>query len=139
MRAFGMDVLLQIFRPRDAGADEDRCPPCSAEGGGRRGGANYRRYGAPGRVSRAEALGARAGYYNEVEFGRKNNVKELNGPTIEALLDSQGVQLTEGRADRLAAGVNPILSASAAQTCALPFELEPAAYMLALDRCKAKS
>lgn len=66
-------------------------------------------------------------------------MKELNGPTIEALLDSQGVQLTEGRADRLAAGVNPILSASAAQTRALPFELEPAAYVLALDRCKAKS
>lgn len=65
-------------------------------------------------------------------------MKELNAQAIEAILASQDIRLASGRAERIAARLNPLLAASAADAAALTFDQELPAYLLALERGKPR-
>jgi len=66
--------------------------------------------------------------------------KQWSSEVIEAALAAQGIALAPKRAERLAAGQQLLLDASAADPLrdALEFDADPPGFMLALARCKAK-
>jgi hypothetical protein len=65
-------------------------------------------------------------------------VKELSGKAIEDLLASRGVAFSQGRGERIAASLNRMLAASAADAAALALDQEPPAYLLAIEREKTR-
>jgi len=66
--------------------------------------------------------------------------KQWSSEVIEAALAAQGIALAPKRAERLAAGQQLLLDASAADPlrATLEFDADPPGFMLALARCKAK-
>ncbi len=66
--------------------------------------------------------------------------KQWSSEAIEVALAAQGIALAPKRAERLAAGQQLLLDASAADPlrAALEFDADPPGYLLALARCKAQ-
>ncbi len=62
---------------------------------------------------------------------------EWTSEAIETVLAAQGIRLAEGRAARLARGVNAMQAEDPLRQ-ALPFETDPTTYAQAVDRCKPK-
>ena len=67
--------------------------------------------------------------------------KQWSSEAIDVALEAQGIALAPKRAERLAAGQQSLLDASAADPLrpALEFDADPPGFMLALVRCKARS
>jgi hypothetical protein len=57
---------------------------------------------------------------------------------LDSLVQSQGVTLAPGRAEKIRAVLAPILAVSGADAQRAPFELEPATYLTALEATKWK-
>jgi hypothetical protein len=67
-------------------------------------------------------------------------VQTLTGCFIETALAAQGIALASERGERLARALQPLLEASAADPlrASLGFDVEPAAFVVALSKCKRK-
>jgi hypothetical protein len=65
---------------------------------------------------------------------------QWSGEAIEAALAAQGIALAPGRGERLAQGLQGLLDAAAADPLreSLAFDAEPAGFLLAIERCKAR-
>ncbi len=63
--------------------------------------------------------------------------KQWNSEAVELLLAAQGIRLAPGRAERLAAAMNQS-NVSDPMRDALEFDIDPTAYALVRERCKAK-
>jgi hypothetical protein len=61
--------------------------------------------------------------------------KPLSAEVVEAMLAAQDIPLAPGRAERLAPGVNALAMADPLRA-ALPFEVDPTTYLLALSANK---
>jgi hypothetical protein len=57
---------------------------------------------------------------------------------LESLLQSHGVVLAPGRAQKIRAALEPILAASGADAQRAQFELEPATYLAVVEAAKWK-
>jgi hypothetical protein len=65
--------------------------------------------------------------------------KQWSGEAIEAAAAAQGIALAPGRAERLARGQQALLDAGAGDALrgSLAFDVDPPAFLLAIERCRA--
>jgi hypothetical protein len=66
--------------------------------------------------------------------------KQWTGEAIEAAFAAQGIALAPGRGERLARGQQALLGASASDPLreSLAFDTDPPAFLVAVQRCKAR-